>query len=165
MKSPRGSSSSVSQATRAARRLMPPDGDLMGLIENLAAQRARPIKVVDQPLEKFNMPSGITIALTDFDYIVVDDAAPPSRRTVILAHEIAHLMLEHDQGEHVSDDLIALAAPDLSPALIQRVLHRHGYAGRQEQDAEQMATALAAEHERRRRLFEIEGHPVSSRLR
>lgn len=165
MKRPRRSSASVSQATRAARRLMPANGDLLGLIDSLAVQRNRPIKVVNQPLSDFDGPSGIWIALTDVDYIIVDEAAPPSRRSAILAHEIAHIMLDHNSGEHICDDAIALAAPDLSSALVQRVLQRRAHASTQERDAESMATALSAEHERRRQLFEIEGHPVSARLR
>ena len=154
----------VRQTARLARRLMPDDGDLDGWLQNLGEHRKRPIRLIVQPLGAGSGLSGMCVVRDEADYIVLDAAATPSRRALVLAHEVAHLLLEH-HGEAASSEVVARVAPDLSPGLVSRVLTRHGYDSAEEQDAEELATLLAVEHARRQRAQELKANAVSARLR
>lgn len=153
----------INRATRAALQLMPEDGDLDQLLQNLAHRRRRPITVVKRNLHESGLPSGLWLICKDRDYIMVEADAGPSRRAVILSHEIAHIMFGHD-GSSVPD-LVRQATPDLNPALIERVLHRDSYDTCDESDAEEVATVIAVEHRRRSRNAELRSNPISARLR
>ena len=160
----RHSSRRVRATARLARRLMPPDGDLDVWLQNLGQHRNRPIRLIVQTLAPGSGLSGMCLVRDDADYVVLDAAASPSRRALVLAHEVAHLLLEHD-GEAASSEVVAQVAPDLSPGLISRVLTRDGYNSVDEQDAEELATLLAVEHARRQRAQELRANAVSARLR
>lgn len=154
----------VRQTARLARRLMPSDGDLDVWLQNLGEHRKRPIRLIIQPLGAGTGLSGMCVVRDDADYIVLDAAGSPSRRALVLAHEVAHLLLEHD-GKAATSQVVAQVAPDLSPGLISRVLTRDGYDSFEEQDAEELATLLAVEHARRQRAHELKSNSVSARLR
>lgn len=154
----------VSKAARRALRVMPKDGDLEQMLSNLGTQRGRPIKVIEHDFGPPGGPSGQWYVMKDRDYIVIDKSASPSRRAVILTHEIAHMVLGHG-GEAARSDLIRVVAPDLDPALVERVLHRESYSTDDEAIAEEVATLLAVEHGRRRRAAELRTNPISARLR
>lgn len=154
----------ISSATRAALHLMPADGDLDELLRNLAHQRGRPITVLEHQPHTSGLPSGLWVKAVDGDLIMVEAGTGPSRRALILSHEIAHMLLGHD-GACEASDLVLQAAPDLNPALVERVLHRDNYATGDESDAEEVATLVAVEHGRRRRNAELRANPVSARLR
>ena len=158
-----GTHRKVNKATRAALQLMPEDGDLDQLLQNLARRRGRPITVVERKLHESGLPSGLWLIGRDRDYIMVEADAGPSRRAVILSHEIAHMMFGHE-GSSVPD-LVRQATPDLNPALIERVLHRDSYDTCDESDAEEVATLIAVEHRRRSRNAELRSNPISARLR
>lgn len=155
----------ISRATRAALQLMPDDGDLDTLLQNLARHRGRPLAVVDHDPRVDGLPSGVWVDATDRDLILVEAGVGPSRRALIISHEIAHMMLGHEGDCATLSDLVQNAAPDLSPALIERVLHRDKHSSDAENDAEEVATLIAVEHSRRRRNAELRANPVSARLR
>lgn len=155
----------ISDATRAALRLMPEDGDLDALIENLARERGRPLAVVEHDPQVDGLPSGVWVDATDRDIIMVEAGVGPSRRALIISHEIAHMMLGHDGDCRTISDLVRNAAPDLSPALIERVLRRDAHTSDDENDAEEVATLIAVEHGRRRRNAELRANPISARIR
>ena len=154
----------ISKAARAALQLMPEDGDLDKLLQNLAQQRGRPITVVENDQADSSLPSGLWIQSVNGDILMVEAGAGPSRRAVILSHEIAHMVLGHD-GDGAVSDLVMQAAPDLDAALIERVLHRDRHTTGDENDAEEVATLIAVEHGRRRRNAELRANPISARLR
>jgi hypothetical protein len=143
---------------------MPDDGDLDQLLQNLAAERGRPISVLEHDPQADGLPSGLWIKATHGDIIMVEAGAGPSRRAVILSHEIAHMMLGHD-GDCEASDLVVQGSPNLNQGLIERVLHRDNYATDDEGDAEEVATLIAVEHGRRRRNAELRSNPISARLR
>lgn len=136
----------MSGAVRLAKRLMPADGDLSGLLANLARHRGRGIHVLTQ--EFGGQPtSGLWLATERADYLVVDGPTTPSRHAAIICHEVAHILLGHEAQEGApSSSLPLLAAPDLSPELVARAMARHSYADEIEADAEQTATLIGAEH-------------------
>ena len=154
----------IAKATRAALRLMPEDGDLDTLLQNLAQQRGRPITVIDYDPLPDRLPSGVWVKAQDRDVILVEEGVGPSRRALIISHEIAHMVLDH-HGDCTVSDLVRNAAPDLAPALIERVLHRDTYESAAESEAEEVATLIAVEHSRRRRNAELNANPISARLR
>lgn len=129
-------------------KLLPPDGGVAGLLDNLGSARGRPITLLRRPLPP-DGPSGAWIALPDKDYIVVSTPVAPSHEAAIVAHEVGHMMLGH-AGADLTDDARQLA-PDVSPHVAARFLSRYGYGGRQEQEAEVFATLLAAEQAHRER--------------
>ena len=152
----------LKQAIRVARRLLPPDGDPETFLNNLSAERGRQIQFIEMEL---GGPSGMLIGLPTMDVVLVDVDSSPSRRLVSIAHEAAHLLLGHDKdAAHVEDTLTTLL-PNLSPSLIKQALCRQRHDGRQESDAEELATIIASELSVRAALCDLDGHPVSRRLR
>lgn len=136
----------ISSAVRLAKRLMPADGDLLGLLTNLSEHRGREIHVLTR--EFGGQPtSGLWLATERADYLVIDDPTTPSRRAAIICHEVAHILLGHEgQVEGGSAVIPSIAAPDLSPELIARAMARHDYEDGVEAEAEQAATLIGAEH-------------------
>lgn len=105
------------------------------------------------------------IGVSTMDFILVEKLIAPSRRTVSIAHEVAHMLLGHGEDTAVADDTLAALLPDLGAGLVQRVMRRHCHEGQQEIDAERMATIISSEMSVRAALSDIEGHLVSRRLR
>ena len=137
----------VGQALRVAYGAMPPSGDLDGMLTALAAWRQRPIVVLDHPFDTGADPTnGVCVPTEIADYIFVDALTTPTRRAATICHEVAHLLLGHAGDIDLVRDV---AAPDLDPRLIERMLARHSYDSVEENNAETMATRLVAEHRRR----------------
>lgn len=137
------SSRRVTSAARLAKRLMPTDGDMVGLLANLAQHRGREIHVLARDFAG-QPTSGLWISAERADYLVIDDPTTPSRRAAIICHEVAHILLGH-RAQAGGAALIAAAAPDLSPELIARAMARHSYATQEEVEAEALATQIATE--------------------
>lgn len=134
----------VTTAARVAKRLMPIDGDLDGLLHALSQQRGRPLHVLPQKFDG-RPTSGLWLPTDRADYLVIDEPTTPSRRAAIICHEVAHILLEHTPN--ITDsEVVAAAMPDLSPELIARALPRHAYASDDEADAEELGTLIGAEH-------------------
>lgn len=134
----------MATAARVARRLMPIDGDLDGLLDALSVERGRRIHVL--PHRFTGRPtSGLWLPTKRADYLVIDEPTTPSRRAAIICHEVAHILLGHTP-DITSSEVIASAMPDLSPELIARALARHAYASEDEANAEELGTLIGAEH-------------------
>src|SRR4051794_3363742 len=134
----------VAAAARVAKRLMPIDGDLDGLLDALGQERGRRIHVLQQRFAG-GPTSGLWLPTERADYLVIDEPTTPSRRAAIICHEVAHILLGHTP-DIKSSAVIAATMPDLSPALVARVLARHAYASEDETDAEELGTLIGAEH-------------------
>ena len=137
-------STMVSKAARIALRLMPIDGDLGGLLDALGQERGRPVHVLPQRFTG-RSTSGLWLPTRQADYLVIDEPTTPSRRAAIVCHEVAHILLGHTPRIATSE-VIAVAMPDISPALIARALARHAYASEDEANAEELGTLIGAEH-------------------
>ncbi len=121
---------------------IPEPFDLAQFQERLAAERGRPLHVWDMPSREPGDPSGWWIGTAHADFVFVDPDARPVHREHIILHELAHMVLEHDDGhEHLSDSLAALL-PSLEPSLIKTMLGRTRYSETQEQEAELVATLI-----------------------
>lgn len=134
------------RALRLARRLMPSDGNLEGLVRNVGLHRGRPVLL--QEMSVPGVSSGLVVAFDHADCILVAKTSGPSRRDAIVCHEVAHLLLEHT-GDTATSDLLADLAPNLSADLVARMLARHAYDTPEEREAETMATMLVAERRKR----------------
>lgn len=153
-------------ADRAARRgasLLPADGDLAAFIEAVAKERGRQIVVLEYPLGG-SAASGLWLTTAEVDYLVVSSGAALSRRTAILCHELAHMLLGHDADAEAPDALAAVA-PDISPEVRGRFLARTAYEAHAECDAEEVGTYFATELLRRQRHPRWSGDRVGQRLR
>jgi len=160
----RRSARAMRHAVRLARRLMPLDGNLDDFIASIARHRGRPITLVQLDRRPSDDLSGLWLATESADYIIVDPTATPSRRALIVCHEIAHMLLGH-RGDLTTSQLLATTAPDLNCALVARVLGRHAYGSADEQAAEEMATVVAAERSQREDTARLHLHTNSARLR
>ena len=138
------SSRRVTSAARLAKRLMPIDGDLDGLLDALSQERGRPIRVLPQKFAG-RPTSGLWLPTKRADYLVIDEPTTPSRRSAIICHEVAHILLGHTP-KITTSEVIASAMPDLSPELVARTLARHAYASEDETNAEKLGTLIGAEH-------------------
>lgn len=149
----------IENALAELRPLIAHDGDIDHTIANLADHRGRPICITEEDAAPGG-PSGTYVRYADHDEMIVKRGSPPTRRTMILCHEIGHLMLGH-RGQHTREEIAAAVAPDVPDALAARFLNRHGYDDDQERAAETFATLLLVELTRRR------PHPdmVTARLR
>lgn len=143
--------------------MLPPDGDLAGLVDRIASSRQRPIIVTRLPL-----PSGISglwdERSPDRDVVVIDDVPmAPSRYAAVLCHELAHITLGHHGI--VDDSPEPTQSETIDGAIAQRFLRRCAYDDIVEREAEELATALTKEHLRRTHDTSLGLNRVSSRLR
>jgi hypothetical protein len=124
-------------------RLVPATGDLADLVAEVARRRGRPVHLLPASLGP-DAPSGMWVSTDRADYVVFPDEATPARRTSVVCHELAHMLLEHEPQDGAQTALAAAAAPTIDSAVAARMLMRHAYASRQERDAELLGTRLAA---------------------
>ncbi|MFE9253901.1 hypothetical protein [Streptomyces sp. NPDC006879] len=162
--------------------------DLTSLCESIAAQRDRPLRLVELAgAPHSSMPCGVLVATETADLIFYEPATSALHRLQIVLHELAHLLLGHGSQD---DDRPAYAtrllpAPgrvggegpenaededDLGIDLDQvlHILGRTSYSDNQEKDAELLATILshrildreAAANPVLERLGDALGHPL-----
>lgn len=164
---PRHASLRLRAAVRAGRSLIREDGTIDALVDALARQRGRCIRVLEVPLTG-NAPSGAWIPTAEHDYFLLPAGASPTRRCAILCHEIGHILLHHEPAFHssLSPSLLRTLAPSLPAETTRRVLQRTGYTNRAEAAAEYVGTSLAAALDDRTRAAEWESSSrLSARLR
>lgn len=142
-------SKQVSDAIRTADAMIPLSGDVEDLLDNLSRTRDREITILTAPLT--SPVSGLLIATGKADYVVVGDEASPERQVAIVCHEVAHLLLGHDDKESLGSGLIESGLlQGLSPELVRSVVAgRHAYAHTTELDAETVATHISIQLRRR----------------
>ncbi len=143
--------------------MLPPDGDLVGLVGRIASSRQRPIVVT-----RLSLPSGISglwdERSPDRDLVVIDDVPmAPSRYAAVLCHELAHIVLGHHGIVDHSPE--PTQSGNIDAAIAQRFLRRCAYDDVVEREAEELATALTKEHLRRTHDTSLGLNRVSSRLR
>ncbi|MGO8685782.1 MAG: DUF6545 domain-containing protein [Candidatus Dormibacteria bacterium] len=113
----------------------------------LPALTGRPLRVV-LAVQTFPAPSGAWLRTAGGDVILIDREASPLHRDHILAHELAHILLGHDQPDGGSTSMIL---PDLDPAVVRGVLARHHYRDAEEREAELLASLIMVRGSRWRR--------------
>ncbi|MFB6891348.1 ParH-like protein [Kitasatospora sp. NPDC056327] len=117
---------------------LPEPFGLPALTESLARLRGRPIELI--PLSgPAHAPCGALVSTDRADYIGYPVDTTALHQQHIVLHEVGHLLCGHTGdglGPAVTDALL----PRLPGELVRRVLGRSGYAERQEQEAELVAS-------------------------
>ena len=109
--------------------------DLHNAVQRLVDRR---IHIIGRCLPA-NGPSGFWISTTATDYIIYDENAPPTLRSVIIGHELGHELF--DDGAVLSaTDLADLLAPIASVAGAGSIAWRSQYTDDIERRAEMFAS-------------------------
>ncbi|MER7845760.1 ParH-like protein [Kitasatospora sp. NPDC096077] len=124
---------------------LPSPFDPVVLLEQLAARRGRPIELLPVPARP-HAPCGLLVSTVAADYILYAADTGVLHQRHILVHEIAHLLLDHAGSAPLAP--AAALLPNLSPALVQRVLGRTSYDEPQEREAELLASLILSRAER-----------------
>lgn len=131
-------------ALRTLQPLMPQPWDLDGFVANLAHTRDRPIELKPahfRALQDGNRTSGMWVEQSDVDVIYWDISLPALREAAV-AHEVAHMFLDHPRkvlSQDVPEDG-RLDGPE--GARCARVLYRHDYEADIEKEAEALGRLL-----------------------
>lgn len=116
---------------------------LEALIEAIARERGRPLKVARYAFEAWEEPPcGIWASFHDADVVVIEERTSPAHQEHICLHELAHILCDHTGAKVLATGYLAKVLPDLAPDKVADVLARTGYGSEQEREAEVMATLL-----------------------
>lgn len=145
----RRNSPQVREALKKADKIVPPGGDIDGLLEAMSTFRGRTMMLLSAPLG--NSVSGLLISTDHADYIAVSEEASPERLAAIVCHEVAHALLGHDHEGSVGKELVSSGLLNgIDASLADSVVAaRQAYAHTAETDAETVATYLSIELRRR----------------
>ena len=114
--------------------------DLGEFTTRLERQRNRPIRLC--PFRSGpGVPCGVWIATASADYIYHEQGTTPFHVSLIVLHEIAHMLLGH-QGLPAWQHLARQVAPDVHPGLVRFLLGRSAYALPEEREAETLASRM-----------------------
>ncbi len=118
---------------------------LADLVSEVREYRGRMITLLPCALPP-GAVSGLWVSRDGEDYIAYPEEASATRRIAIVCHELGHMLMNHDEigGRLDLASLLAVIAPDVAAEHAVRVLARHGYDTRQEAEAEEIGTRLAA---------------------
>ena len=149
-----------------ALRLVPATGVLDDLVRAVGQDSGRVIRLLPFHLGTDSL-TGLWLATDQADYIVYPANASAAERAAIVSHELSHMLLFHrpaggaDQLGRLAEQL----APDIDPAVVRLFLGRHGYARKEEADAETLATVLVTQLTRNRERYELGRNQTLDRLR
>jgi hypothetical protein len=127
---------------------IPAPSSVEDLCCSLSRRRNRPINLLPLKLPK-DGPCGLWVSVKNADYIVYQQQTTPMHRAHIIAHEIGHILREHNPASTSHTlSIPRILLPNLSPKIIQRVrtiekvLGRTQYSLLEEQEAEIIASFI-----------------------
>lgn len=120
---------------------IPTPFDLAEFCACLERRRGRAIRLIPITTRP-QAPCGVCIVSAEVDYIYHERGTSALHQAHIVLHEIAHMLLDHDGGVSVRDDLALTLTPDLNPALVQLMLGRATYTAVEEREAEMLASLI-----------------------
>ncbi|MET8012917.1 toxin [Streptomyces sp. NPDC005271] len=120
---------------------LPSPCDLQTLRDKVSAEHDRPIRLVPMAMHGSGL-SGLWLETDDADLVIYEATTGAQHRNHIIAHEFSHILCGHNSTEALSDQAAKLFFPDLDPGMVRRMLGRGGYANRDEQEAEIVATIM-----------------------
>jgi len=110
--------------------------------EALSVKRGRRIVLLELPdAGDPNTPCGLWLAYQHEDHIWHVKATSQRHRNQVVLHEIAHMLLDH-QNDAGSSSLLESLPPEISPERIRRLFGRTDYSAEQEHDAELAGSIL-----------------------
>lgn len=113
------------------------------LVDAVQTRRQRPLRIVE--LDDLNQRDGVCALwlMTDTDdYVLHAHSDSPLHRQQFVLHELAHMLLDHGDDEHLETSDFLL--PDIAPATRRRLLGRQDLVTAEEIAAESLADQLAA---------------------
>ncbi|MGW2158903.1 ImmA/IrrE family metallo-endopeptidase [Nonomuraea sp. NPDC001699] len=123
-----------------ARRLpMPRPYRVRTLCDLVAAERGRPIRLLELPGDDEMLGAWLATEATDLIFYK-PDTTPPHQDHIIL-HELSHVICGHSPEVDPKAQRHVLF-PSLNPALVRRVLRRSIYGSEEEQEAELLASLI-----------------------
>jgi len=129
-------------AARVRQLDVPVPFDSHQLCRQLAQARGRPIHLLAMALD-LEGPCGLWIAADRADYILYERRTSRLHQEHIIAHEIGHLLCDHEPVSALDDATTSMLMPSLDPRMVRRILRRRsGYPVPQEQQAEMIASLL-----------------------
>jgi hypothetical protein len=143
-----GGTTTVDQVLRELRRRDFLHPDVRVVCQRLSRDRGRPLHLIPLPLR--TSISGAWLGMPDADYIVYQSVgSSPLHQIHVIWHEIGHMLLPGhartcDVDPATRDVLMKVLnalVPNLSPAVLSRILGRGGFTDQQEVEAEVFAGA------------------------
>ncbi|MBT2482418.1 ImmA/IrrE family metallo-endopeptidase [Streptomyces sp. ISL-94] len=96
------------------------------VVEAVGRSRGLPIRILHLPLRR--PLTGGLLHTPDELILLVDRDSPKTLQAIVIGHELAHIYLGHDPEEHghdlMNDEILALLAPALNPAVSRMMLGR-----------------------------------------
>nr|WSW64593.1 toxin [Streptomyces sp. NBC_00998] len=126
------------------------DGDrsVLALKNRLSDLRGRPIHLVPMAIPQHSL-NGMWVATQLADFVIYAACATRAHQEHIIAHELGHIMCDHQSVSDMDDSILGQLFPDISPVIVRRVLQRNKYSHRNEQEAEMIASIYCAGIDRR----------------
>ncbi|WP_285505399.1 ImmA/IrrE family metallo-endopeptidase [Actinokineospora sp. NBRC 105648] len=121
---------------------LPRPFSVTALVRGLAERRGRPIDIGTLPAGLTVNACGAWLQLDTRDVIFVEANTTPFHRDHIVLHEIGHMLCDHRGGPLDIAAELGRFLPDLSPALVRRLLARTSYSTDEEQEAELVASLI-----------------------
>jgi hypothetical protein len=121
---------------------VPDPFELDVFVERLAHVRGRPLLLVPYRFTVAGAPCGLWVPLPHADVVFVEEATTGAQRDNIVAHELGHLLADHEADPALVSAYRARLFPSLDPSVVDRVLGRTSYTTAQEQEAEVFAWLL-----------------------
>lgn len=116
------------------------------LLQCISSQRGRLVTV--EPVEGAlsTEACGLLLQLDDADRIVLGSGMPEWHQDAVIAHELAHLLLDHrgDLGATDAPHAMDIYFPDLDMAEVHRLLRRQDHSSVEEYEAEFLGTLILA---------------------
>lgn len=106
----------------------------------VSKQRRRPILIHEVPALDTDIPCGLWLETADADHFLVARGATKSHRDHIIAHELAHVLYDH-QGV-LGTSHLHLSMPNLHPTLVARMLARSASASPAKTGAEPLEPVI-----------------------
>ncbi|MEV5942814.1 toxin [Streptomyces sp. NPDC051994] len=119
------------------------DRDILTLKDRLSRKRGRPIHLVPMAIPQHSL-NGMWVATPVADFVIYAACATRAHQEHIIAHELGHIMCDHQSVSDMDDGILGQLFPDISPVIVRRVLHRNKYSHRNEQEAEMIASLYCA---------------------
>lgn len=117
--------------------------DILTLKDRLSHKRGRPIHLVPMAIPQHSL-NGMWVATPMADFVIYAACATRAHQEHIIAHELGHIMCDHQSVSDMDDGILGQLFPDISPVIVRRVLHRNKYSHRNEQEAEMIASLYCA---------------------
>ncbi|WP_160330195.1 ImmA/IrrE family metallo-endopeptidase [Streptomyces roseifaciens] len=115
--------------------------DIVSLRDRLSDQRGKPIHLIPMAIPEYSL-NGMWMATPAADFVIYEVRTTRAHQEHIIAHELAHILCDHEANAGTSETVLSHLFPDIDPMVVRRALQRTEYSERNEQEAEMVASIL-----------------------